>query len=77
MPMITKPLKIVWQFRRQTFILQHGPETFYDEDDCLIEFETADEARQWAISILGIDPQSTGPEPKDDVDQLPLFKKGD
>ena len=61
---ITGELLLRYNFKRSTYYLTHGPETFYDEDDTLIEFDNEEEARQWAVANLGMDPRFPSQSPK-------------
>ena len=50
---INDPLVIEYLKRRSTFIVKQGRETFYDEDRCMIEFETIEKAEEWTERELG------------------------
>lgn len=45
--MINDPLEAVYYPRRKTWHIKQGNETFYDEDNIWIEFETEEEAKEW------------------------------
>lgn len=46
---ITDPIEVYYYERRKTYLLVRGRETFYDENDILLEWETAEEALEWAL----------------------------
>jgi hypothetical protein len=54
---INDPITVEYNERRESFVLMQGNETFYDYENYLIEFETAAEAREFAIENLGIIPK--------------------
>ena len=49
---VTDPVVPQFYAARGTWILVHGRETFYDEADCLREWETLDEALAWGYAHL-------------------------
>ncbi len=55
---INDPITVVYYERRNTYILKQGRETFYNESRNMREWNTAEEARQWAINNLGVDPNA-------------------
>lgn len=68
------PVLIEYLFRRKSYILTRGRETFYNDDREMIEFDTAEEARRWSVANLGIEPAPVGStEIPDDIHTLPLF----
>lgn len=55
---ISDPLRVTYRERQDTFLLCRGRETFYEPDTrYLIEFESADEAVQYALDNIGEYPQ--------------------
>ena len=50
---INDPLIVEYREKRKSFILLRGNETFYDFDNYLIEFETLQEAVDFAINEIG------------------------
>jgi hypothetical protein len=47
---------LVYRQARAKWGLLRGPETFYDEDDYMIEFSSEEEAVAWAEKNLGVTP---------------------
>lgn len=45
---ITDTIKVYYNERRGTYMLLQGRETFYNEDDILLEWETPEEAMEWS-----------------------------
>lgn len=54
---INDPLELEYLDRRRSWIVKRGRETFYDDDRCLIEFDTAEEAIEWAKREKGERPR--------------------
>jgi hypothetical protein len=52
---INDPVMVVYLKRRKTYILKQGRETFYDENDYMREWETAEGAIEWGKENLGAD----------------------
>lgn len=52
---LTDPVEIEYLPKRNSYILVRGPETFYDADDCMIEFDTVGEALHFAETTLGLE----------------------
>ena len=50
---ITDPFVVEYYKRRETWIITRGRETFYDENNCMLEFETSQEAIAYAMNKLG------------------------
>lgn len=45
---INDPVKLYYNNRRGKWILMQGRETFYDENNTLVEFDTVEQALEWA-----------------------------
>ena len=74
---INDPILIIYSEKREKFVLKQGNETFYDLENYLVEFDTADEATEFALRELGILPQKEGeicskPKTSQDPGQLSL-----
>jgi hypothetical protein len=57
---INDPLVIEYLDNRKTFIVTRGRETFYDEDRCMREWDTMDEAEEWCLEEFGVKPRRPG-----------------
>lgn len=50
---IVDPFVVKYYERRETWIIMRGRETFYNDNDEMLEFETAQEAAAHALAFLG------------------------
>ncbi len=57
---INDPVRIA-PYKEEGYVLLRGRETFYDKDDYLRVFSSPEEARQWAIKNLDVDPMAEEP----------------
>ena len=74
---VNDPILIVYSEKREKFTLQQGNETFYDLENYLIEFDSAEQATEFALRELGILPQKDGetcykPKTSQQMEQLSL-----
>lgn len=53
---INDPIKVEYLEKRGKWVLCQGRESFYDDSNQLREWDTQDQAGQWAIDNLGIRP---------------------
>ena len=53
---IKDPVIVEYKEKRETFVLLRGPETFFDAENCLIEFESINDAVNFSIDELGEPP---------------------
>lgn len=52
---INDPIRLFYDEKRERFRLLRGNETFYNERREMVEFETADQAVEWAKNVFGMD----------------------
>lgn len=45
---LNDPVELYYNNRRNKWLLMRGRETFYDENNTLVEFDTVEEAIEWA-----------------------------
>lgn len=55
---INDPIELRYHPKRDRWYIAQGRETFYDENDHLIEFESAEDAAFWAVSNMSLIPLS-------------------
>ena len=50
---LNDPILLLFDEKRQLWFLQRGRETFYDEENAMIMFDTKKDAEEWCRNVLG------------------------